>query len=228
MISKSLSTSQRFARLFQELPELAEFAQSLYPLLVAHSDDFGRQAGDLFTVKHKVHPTSPRTDDEFARALQAMHGVALIRWYEAAGTACIQVEKFEKHQTGLHKRTRSEFPAPPKLSGNFLETPTQSPGISRPTEQKRTEGKGTEPNRKDPDQNPRADARLAETTAKDIRRHLAAACHSYLEKHPDAKNGDIADYLKTLAARVFGVRDYAFAIQPVIDAVEGERRRRLA
>lgn len=112
MIAKTLSTSQRFARLFEVTPDLAEFAQSLYPLLVAHADDFGRQQGDTFTVRHSVHPTSPRAAADFDTALQALHDVGLIVRYEARGRQCIQIAQFDRHQQGLHKRTESEFPGP--------------------------------------------------------------------------------------------------------------------
>jgi len=140
MISKSLSTSVCFARLFEVCPDLAEFAQSLYPLLVSHADDFGREQGDVLTVKYRIHPRSPRSEQEFERAIHALHDVGLIVWYEAKGRRCYQVVKFDDHQTGLHKRTKSAFPAVPGNSGNFPE----SPGQLKRTEEKRTEGKGTE------------------------------------------------------------------------------------
>jgi hypothetical protein len=138
MISKTLSTSERFALLYQAAGELAEFAQSLYPLIVAHADDFGRQAGDLFTVKHKIHPASPRPVKDFERALAALHNVCLIVWYyDDKKKRCIQVCQFDEHQSGLHKRTKSEFTEP---SGPFPEIP----GDSLLTELNRTELKGTE------------------------------------------------------------------------------------
>jgi len=136
MISKTLGTSQRFAKLFELAPDLAEFAQSLFPLLLSNADDFGRQSGDLFTVKHRVHPLSPRSVQDFERALVALHRVGLIVWYpDGKGGECIQIAQFDKHQTGLHKRTRSQYPKPPETSGNFPE----SPGTSAATELKRTE-----------------------------------------------------------------------------------------
>ena len=70
MISKSLSTSERFAALHESAGKLAEFCQSLYPLLLAHADDWGCQQGDPFTIKHAVFPTSPRRLPEFTTALK--------------------------------------------------------------------------------------------------------------------------------------------------------------
>ena len=77
MISKTLSTSQRRAALHQVVPDLAEFCQQLYPLLVSHADDFGRLPGDAFTVKHAIDPTSPRGLDEFERALAMLDQVGM-------------------------------------------------------------------------------------------------------------------------------------------------------
>jgi hypothetical protein len=112
MISKSLSTSEKRARLHEVAGKLAEFAQGLFPLLVAHSDDYGRLPGDLFTVKHVIDPSSPRRQDDFAAALQALDEVGLIAWYDAAGKRCIQVLNFDPHQPGLHRRTASTIAAP--------------------------------------------------------------------------------------------------------------------
>lgn len=141
MISKALSTSQRYANLHVVAGERAEFCQALYPLLVAHADDFGRLAGDVFTVKHMVVPTSPRREADVQAALAALAEVGLIEWYDtlAQGVVrkCIQVCNFDSHQVGLHKRIRSNFP---DSSGMFPEIPSEQ----KRTEQKRTEQKGSD------------------------------------------------------------------------------------
>ena len=137
MVAKSLSTSEKYARLHQVAGKRAEFCQAMYPLLVAHADDFGRLDGEVFHIKHAVVPTSPRKMDDIASALASMHAVGLILWYEADGRKCIQIVDFDRHQSGLHKRTGSDFPEP---SGNFREIPSEGKG----TEEKRTEGKGRE------------------------------------------------------------------------------------
>jgi hypothetical protein len=135
MLAKRLSTSERYARLFELCPKLAEFAQSLYPLLVAHSDDFGRQQGDAFTVQHQVHPTSPRRAKDFEVALQALHDAQLITLYDVDGRRYLEILQFDRHQAGLHKRTKSEFP---EIPGNSRLTELKR------TELKRSEAKGTE------------------------------------------------------------------------------------
>ncbi len=139
MISKSLSTSQRFARLNVVAGRMTEFCQALYPLLNAHADDFGRLPGDPFTVKHVCHPTSRRSVNDFALALQHLDHVGLVRWYEVDGGTYVQITKFDDHQWGLKKRTTSRFPACPEGS-------LELPGISReiPPELKRTKGNSTQ------------------------------------------------------------------------------------
>jgi hypothetical protein len=140
LVSRTLGSSRKFAALQQTAGRLAEFAQTLYPLLVANSDDYGRMAGDAFTVKHAVFPTSKRKEAEFRDALVAMHNACLIALYEAEGQLIIQIQQFDEHQPGLSKRTKSRFP---ELPVNF----TGAPGISNAIELNRTEFKGTEPNR---------------------------------------------------------------------------------
>lgn len=156
MISKSLSTSEKRAALHHVAPALAEFCQQLYPLLVAHSDDFGRLQGDPFTVKHAIDPTSPRPIPDFVSALEALNRVGLIAWYQAADQRrIVQIANFDPHQPGLHKRTKSMFPALDGHSENFPETPTDSdsgsfpeiPSEEKGIEEKGTERKGTEQKR---------------------------------------------------------------------------------
>ncbi len=136
LVSRTLGSSRKYAAVGRGSP-LGEFAQSLYPLLIACSDDFGRLAGDAFTVKHAVFPTSPRTEAEFDQALDEMGGAGLIARYTVDSTQVIEIADFEGHQPGLNKRTRSKFPGPP---GKFPEIPSE---LNR-TELKGREGKGTE------------------------------------------------------------------------------------
>lgn len=231
MISKSLSTSERFARLFAVHPALAEFAQALYPLLVAHCDDFGRQAGDLFTVKHAVHPASPRSSDEFAHALLALHRVELIVWYEVNGRRVIQILKFEDHQNGLHKRTRSQFPAIPGnsgklpnftipgISGTFPDVPVEVPESSRLTELNLTEL-----NRTEEDQDQRAHARLV--PVEQVRDQLLKAAHLALDHDPNITESALSDAVKCVAAKcraLYSGRDIA-KIADAARASHGRRR----
>ncbi len=143
MISKSLSTSEKFASLSDVAGALAEFCQTLYPLVVVHADDFGRLQGDAFTVKHTCFPTSPRTIAEFSDALANLHNVGLLRLYSVESKRYIQIENFDPHQQGLHKRTQSTFP---EIPGDSRKLP-ESIGNSGLREGKGRELKGREQNR---------------------------------------------------------------------------------
>jgi hypothetical protein len=155
MISKSLSTSAKFANLSATTNGLSEFCQVLYVMLIPHTDDFGRLQGDAFTIKHQCFPASPRSVDEFKSALLALHNAELIIWYQVSGKQFVQITNFDPHQVGLHKRTHSVFPEFPGISGNLPEFP-KSPNTHKEkkerypkkeekgTELKGSEGKGTE------------------------------------------------------------------------------------
>ena len=119
LISKSLGSSRRFHALIDAGGPLGEFCQSLFVLIVANTDDFGRMAGDAFTVKHAVLPTSSRQECDFDVALDAMMTVGLVDRYQVDGRICLQVLQFDAHQINLHKRTASVFPESPGISGKF-------------------------------------------------------------------------------------------------------------
>lgn len=136
LISRTLGSSRRFHELLQAGGKLGEFCQVLFPLIIANTDDFGRMAGDAFTIKNVVLPSSKRPETDFDRALDVLARVGLIERYTVDGSIFLQVNKFDEHQQGLHKRTESRFPEFPGISGRFRSN--------------RTEGKGTEGNRTEP------------------------------------------------------------------------------
>lgn len=137
MISKSLSTSEKFASLNATDAEMAEFCQVLYLLMIPHSDDFGRLQGDSFTIKHQCYPASPRPAEDFQQALNYLHNAELIIWYQVKGKQFIQITNFDPHQIGLHKRTASHFPEFPGKYRKRREIPSEEKG---------TKEKGTEEN----------------------------------------------------------------------------------
>ncbi|MCX6553154.1 MAG: hypothetical protein NTY02_19495 [Acidobacteria bacterium] len=150
MISGALSTSRRFAHARDRGGKLGEFCQLLFPLLNAHADDFGRLAGDAFTVKALVLPTSPRREADFETALGVLTDVGLIQRAVVGGQCVIQVVGFDNHQTGLHRRTTSKYPEIAPENGDCMELPGTSenfrgiPSEEKRTEEKRREGKGRE------------------------------------------------------------------------------------
>lgn len=137
LISRSLGSSRRYHDLLRVGGRLGEFCQVLFPLIVANTDDWGRMAGDAFTVKNVVLPTSRRPETDFERALEVIAEVELINRYTVDGRIYLQVKQFDEHQTGLHKRTVSRIPEVPESSGKV---PTNI------REQNRTELKGREEN----------------------------------------------------------------------------------
>jgi hypothetical protein len=121
MISKSWSTSKKRALIYREAGPLAEFCLQLFPLLVVHSDDYGRFDGDPETVKLKCDPGSPRGYEDFEAALLQFEVVGLIQRFQFQGQPWLQIVKFDEHQPGLlSKRTTPKSPTPPtdtELSG---------------------------------------------------------------------------------------------------------------
>jgi len=126
--------------LLQAAGKLGEFCQVLFPLIVANTDDFGRMAGDAFTIKNVVLPSSRRPEPDFEQALQAMHEVGLLVRYVVDGAIYLQISKFDEHQPGLTKRTRSKFPEIPEFHGTPVKLPLNL------TELKGKELKGIEGN----------------------------------------------------------------------------------
>lgn len=150
MISKSLSTSEKRAALHTSAGKLAEFCQALYPLLIAHADDWGCLQGDVFTVKHLVDPTSPRRLRDFESALVSLHNVGLITWYQTDdGRQAIYIrgwfthQQLKGHDKDGRKRTFSEPPENPnKIESSAQSCPTSPKHALRElnrTEEKRTE-----------------------------------------------------------------------------------------
>lgn len=127
LITRTLgSSSRKFSALAVDLGPLGEFAQALYPLIVANTDDHGRYDGDAFTVKHAVFSTSPRLEREFEEAMLGMERVGLIVRYEVADRMVLEIVDFAPHQPGLHKRRVSRYPDSPGNAGNFPAVPDDS------------------------------------------------------------------------------------------------------
>ena len=144
LLSRSLGASRKFAAT-AAAGRLREFSQLLFTLLIPHTDDFGRMAGDAFTLKHAVFPSSPRRVADFEKAIQSLRDSGLVILYTVDDHIYLQVVDFERHQGNLHKRTTSLFPEPPGTSGNFPEASGTSGNFS--VETKRNELKRNEPKR---------------------------------------------------------------------------------
>lgn len=191
MISKSLSTSEKRAALHHVAGKLAEFCQALYPLLIAHSDDWGCLQGDAFTVKHLVDPTSPRKLPDFDAALTALHNVGLITWYEVDGKWYVYIVQNSKHQDlkGHDKDGRKRpIPPPPENPKKFAVGEHLPPNLPKfpLREEKRTEEKRTEPIQSPHAATGEADSDLDDgaVTNADVGRFLKRFCELFtLHRH---------------------------------------------
>lgn len=113
MISQTIGSSRKFHKLHGLAGELGDFAQALYPLLVVNSDDHGRMDAHPFTIKMRVFPVSPHTEEDFERALEAMQDADLIQVYDdGGGRQCLQITGFYEHQK-LARPAPSKYPPPP-------------------------------------------------------------------------------------------------------------------
>jgi hypothetical protein len=144
IISRTLGTSRRFADIARHAGKLAEFAQALYPMVVVHSDDHGRQHGDAFTVKHAIWPTSQRSEGDFDKAIIALDRAGLVHRYSVDGVIYLQVLNFEEHQQGLHKRRESKFPSATGTPRNAPENPGRTDTDTDTDSEKEQEPEGAD------------------------------------------------------------------------------------
>ena len=134
MLSKVISISEKV----NTLPDC--FDMLLFTWMIPHTDDFGRLVGSPAKIKALVVPMLDKTVKNIEESLTRLGENGLITWYEVDGEKIVQIDNFEKHQQGLHKRTRSKFPDIPETSGKI----TKNPSEQNRTELKRTEEKGIE------------------------------------------------------------------------------------
>jgi DnaD/phage-associated family protein len=131
MVGKVISISEK-------VNSLSLFGRLLYTWMIPHADDFGRLPGSPAKVRALVVPMADETVKDVEQALADMHERGLIIWYEVNGERFIQITNFEKHQQGLHKRTKSKFPEPPdefrEIPGNSEEFPLELEGNKNRTE----------------------------------------------------------------------------------------------
>lgn len=132
ILSKSLSTSRRYARLRVIAGPLAEFCGVLYPLLVAHADDLGRLSGDVWTIQFAVCPTWGRDLDDIERALGYLADAKLIIRYDADDEPAIEIVHFARHQAGLKRRGSSTYAAPPEDAVREATARERRPAVAGP------------------------------------------------------------------------------------------------
>lgn len=157
-IAKSISISE-------QVDVVSDQAALLFSWMFPHADDFGRLPGSAKKLGAVVVPL--RMDRKPGWAVAEIEGylmeleeardeagVPLLYRYRVDGIPIIQLVKFESHQDGLHKRTRSKFPDPPETfpeipgnSGKLPEIPaSRARAEEKRREEKGNEGKGSEQN----------------------------------------------------------------------------------
>jgi len=138
MISKSISTSK-------QVSGMSEFAQLLFTWAIPHADDFGRMDGDPEVVLATVIPMKrDRSPEDVVEAVKEWVNASLVWWFCIDSQPVIELRTWEKHQTGLNKRTKSKYPSyeESRSSEKFREILRNS----SLTELNRTELNGTEKN----------------------------------------------------------------------------------
>lgn len=118
MLSKSISISE-------QVNDLSDFAALLFTWMIPHADDWGILPGSTKKIKALVIPMRKQAPKDVEKALYELVSAELIWWYEVEGERYIQFRKWDKHQEGLHKRTKPKFPEFPGSSGNVPEIPPE-------------------------------------------------------------------------------------------------------
>jgi DnaD/phage-associated family protein len=152
-ISKQISISE-------QVDQLSDQAALLFTWMIPHCDDFGRLPDSVKKLAAMVIPLRRGKpgwsyEDIEKYLVEMEHAVdeagvpLIIRYMGEDGTKVIQLPKFDQHQDGLHKRTKSQFPEPPQT---FWEVPGNSGKF--PLEQKRTEQKRKEEEAEEEEKDP--------------------------------------------------------------------------
>lgn len=140
MLSKSISISE-------QANDLSDFAALLFTWMIPHADDWGVLPGSARKIKALVIPLRPQSADDVESALLELVEADLLWRYEVDGQLYIQFRTWEKHQDGLHKRSKPKFPLYPGNSekqNNISESFPEIPGNSGSREENLREENRTE------------------------------------------------------------------------------------
>lgn len=77
MISRDLKKSRRVAKLYKIAGDLADFCLVLYCIGIPHHDERGLITSDPFDWKVAIHPLSPKTLNEYEKALKLLEQCGL-------------------------------------------------------------------------------------------------------------------------------------------------------
>lgn len=115
-LSKQISLSE-------QVDQLSDRAALLFTWMIPHADDYGRLPGSTRKLMGMVIPLRRDKEgwsfEDVEGYLKEMEdavddeGLPLINRYKVNGISVIQLVKFDKHQEGIQKRTKSSYPDPP-------------------------------------------------------------------------------------------------------------------
>lgn len=115
MISKSISTSQKLAR-------VSDFAALLYTWIIPHTDDMGRMDGDNLLIKAKVVPLRKKSALKIECSLRELEKTGLILRYKVLRNTYLQVVDFHFFQTFKNDRGRkAEYPPHPSYKERTMD-----------------------------------------------------------------------------------------------------------
>jgi len=147
MVSKDIFLSE-------QVNGLSDRDALLFTWAILHADDYGVLRASPGRLKAEVAPLRAYSTTEVSAAISAWIDAGLVVCYECCGEEYMLFPTWEKHQEGLHRRTRKRaMPHPEHDAGcrNFRLSPALSvkfpevPGSSWLTEQNRTERNGRTP-----------------------------------------------------------------------------------
>jgi hypothetical protein len=195
-LNKSVSVSKQVNR-------LSLLSQLLFTWAIPHLDDWGCISGDPDEYAATVCPMKKDlTTEQIADCLREQAEEGLIYWYEVNGIPIVFYPKFEQHQDGLHKRTKSghKYPTPDECDPDDIKPLypfTEIPGNSEKFPPKRNETKRNEINNVTDGDEPQNQIYV------DLAEHLK---QRILENKPDARTpNDLSKW--ATSARLIVERD---------------------
>jgi hypothetical protein len=123
MLSYELSSSEKFSEYEEMLrgTNLLGYGLILYPLLIAHSDDFGNFSASPWDIKMQIIPSFDVDKEQIDNILKLLEKTNLVEIYNIEEKPFLHITNFKKYQSIRHPKAR--FPKKPE-SGNVNQNQT--------------------------------------------------------------------------------------------------------